>query len=163
MEIDIAKDFGEHRVKPAGSEGPAFKLPDQDGNMISLNQLTSHGMALLFMYSRNGEPGVSQELAELNEYQARFKKLGITPVGISQDDMETHKNYAEKNDISLPLLADPQNKVSEAYGTHYDSGVNARVSFIVSRDQEIVRVYADQRLRSHIKEIYTNVKETLVE
>ncbi|MBS1271584.1 MAG: putative peroxiredoxin bcp [Candidatus Marinimicrobia bacterium] len=163
MEIDIATDFGEQRVKSAGTKAPNFTLPDQHDDVVTLQQLISNGMALLFLYSRDGDPGVSEELATLNEYQERFEKLGITPVAISQDDVATHKKYTSENNITLPLLADPENEVSEAYGTHYDSGVNARVSFIISRELEIVRVYTDQRVRSHIKEIYTNVKETLVD
>ncbi|MCF7804334.1 MAG: redoxin domain-containing protein [Candidatus Marinimicrobia bacterium] len=161
--IDIAKNFNDHNVKPAGTPAPDFTLTDQNGEDVSLAHLLNRGMALLYFFSRDGAPGVSEELATLNEYRERFEDLGITPVGISEDGIETHKRYAQKNNISLTLLADPENEASEAYGTRFESGINARVSFVVSRDHEVVRVYADQRSRSHVKEVYRNVKETLAE
>lgn len=161
--MSLIEEYNEKRAKAAGTSAPTLALLDQHGTQTTLKQLLNDGMALLFFYSKDGAPGVSDELAQLNTYRERFQQLGITPVGISQDDVETHKKYAEENDLELTLLADPGNEASKAYGTWYESGVNARVSFIVSRDQEIVRVYADQRVRSHIKEMYTNAKETLVE
>ncbi|MEJ2051439.1 MAG: redoxin domain-containing protein [Calditrichota bacterium] len=76
--------YNENRVKPAGSPAPDFELPDQDGNEVSLQQLMNEGLVLLFFYSRDGDPGVSQELATLNEYYKKFRRLKIVPVdGIS--------------------------------------------------------------------------------
>ncbi len=155
--------YGESHVKAAGTLAPRFILVDQKGTSITLDQLINDGMAMLFFYSRDGHPGVSQELAELDEFYEKFRELDISPVGISADDQQTHAQYAKKHSIRLPLLADPDFEVANLYGVYNDNGNNTRVSFIVNPDQEIVRVYPFQRVRSHIKEVYTNVMETLVD
>jgi len=155
--------YNENRVQPAGSTAPDFVLPDQDGHDVSLSQLINEGLVLLYFYSRDGDPGVAEELAELNRYYKKFREFGVVPVVISSDPVERHLRYADEHEIIVPLLADPRQEVSKAYGVYNSSGINSRVSFIVSRDQEIVRVYSEQRTRSHVKEIYTNIRETLLD
>lgn len=155
--------YNENRVQPAGSAAPDFVLPDQDGHDVSLSQLTKEGLVLLYFYSGDGDPGVAGELAELNRYYRKFREYGVVPVAISSDTVERHLQYANEHEIIIPLLADPRHEASKAYGVYNSSGINSRVSFIVSQDQEIVRVYAEQRTRSHVKEIYTNIRETLLD
>lgn len=155
--------YNENRVKPAGSPAPDFELPDQDGNEVSLQQLMNEGLVLLFFYSRDGDPGVSQELATLNEYYKKFRRLKIVPVAISSDAVERHFQYANDHEIVIPLLSDADQKVSKAYGVYNSSGVNSRVSFIISQEQEIVRVYSEQRIKSHVEEMYSNIRNTLID
>ncbi len=155
--------YNEHRIKAAGTIAPEFVLPDQEGNEVSLSQLMNEGMVLLYFYSHDGHPGVAGELEDLNNHYKKFRQLGMVPVAVSSDDVATHKKYAERNDIMIPLLADPDYEIARAYGTYNSSGVNSRASFIISQDQEIVRVYTEQRMRPHIREIYGNVKETLLD
>ncbi|HKJ67504.1 MAG TPA: redoxin domain-containing protein, partial [bacterium] len=155
--------YNEHRIKAAGTFAPDFALPDQEENEVSLSQLMNEGMVLLYFYSHDGHPGVDAELKDLNASYKKFRQMGIVPVAVSSDDVATHKKYAEENDIMIPLLADPDYAVARAYGTYNSSGVNSRASFIISSDQEIVRVYTEQRMRPHVRELYVNVKETLLD
>ncbi len=155
--------YNEHRVNAAGTKAPDFVMLDQDGNQVSLSQLMNEGMVLLFFYSKDGDPGVSQELEELNKFYKKFRELDIVPVAVSSDEVSTHKKYAEKHQLIVPLLADPDYKVSKAYGVYNTSGINSRVTFIISQDQEIVRVYTEQRMRLYIKDLYNNVRETLLD
>lgn len=163
MSMALMDVYNEHRIKAAGTFAPDFVLPDQEGNEVSLSQLMHEGMVLLYFYSHDGHPGVAAELEDLNNYYKKFRQVGIVPVALSSDDVATHKKYAEQNDIMIPLLADPDYETARAYGTYNSSGVNSRASFIISQDQEIVRVYSEQRVRPHIREIYVNVKETLLD
>lgn len=155
--------YNETRVIAAGTQAPRFMLPAQDGQSVTLDQLINDRMALLFFYSKNGHPGVSQELGELNEYYNKFREVSVNPVAISSDDDDSHRQYANKHKFEIPLLADPTYEVAKYYGVWNSNGNNSRVTFIISKEQEIVRVYADQRIRSHVKEVYTNIVETLVE
>ena len=155
--------YGEYHIKAAGTLAPRFILRDQEGTSITLDQLINDGMALLFFYSRDGHPGVSKELAELDEFYGKFREFNISPVAISSDDEKTHSRFAKKHDFTLPLLADPDFEVAKQYGVWNENGNNTRVTFLINQDQEIVRVYPFRRLRSHVKELYTNVMETLVD
>jgi len=153
----------EFTLKPAGELAPPFRLPDQEGNTASLEQLTSSGLAMLYFYSQDGAPGVTEEVLELDAYRERFAKLGITPVAISNDDQEIHKTFAETHHLSVRLLADPDYAVAREYGVYNKSGVNSRVTFLIDQDREIVRVYPSRRMRPHIREIYQNIRETMLE
>ncbi|MEJ2051440.1 MAG: redoxin domain-containing protein [Calditrichota bacterium] len=61
------------------------------------------------------------------------------------------------------MLSDADQKVSKAYGVYNSSGVNSRVSFIISQEKEIVRVYSEQRIKSHVEEMYSNIRNTLID
>ncbi len=153
----------EFTIKPAGEMAPDFSLQDQSGKKVSLRSLLSGGMALLFFYSRDGAPGVSAELEELDTYRDKFGEMDIQVAAISSDDPETHEAYAKAQDLSIRLLADPEYSAAKSYGIYNKSGENSRVTFIVAQDGEIVRVFPSRRMRSHIFEVYENVRETLIE
>lgn len=161
--MNYMSTIDEFTIKPAGELAPDFSLKDQHGESVSLRKLLSEGMALLYFYSSDGAPGVSSEVQELNDYRDKFGEFDISIAAISNDDQETHQSFAEDRSLTIRLLADPDYSVAKAYGVYNESGVNSRVTFIVAQDGEIVRVFPSQRMRSHIMEVYENVRETLIE
>jgi len=155
--MSLMQEYNETRLKAAGEKAPSFVLHDQNGHKVTLNQLIADGYAILYFYSHDGAPGLEEELQELNEYQTKFQEMGGYVAAISQDDVKTHKTYSDKNNLSLTLLADPDQSVANQYGVKSTSGVNVRATFVVEQNQEIVRIFSSRRSRSHIEDIYTNL------
>jgi len=160
--MSLMQEYNETRLKAAGEKAPSFVLHDQKGHKVTLNQLISDGYAILYFYSHDGAPGLEEELLELNEYQEKFQKMGGRVAAISQDTVETHKSYADKQNLSLTLLADPDQEVADQYGVKSTSGINVRATFVVDQHQEIVRIFSSRRSRSHIEDIYMNLSRPSV-
>ncbi len=71
---------------------------------------------------------------------AEFTSAGAQVLGISMDDLDTQKKFADSLKLPFPLLADPQGKVASAYGVRNDAGYASRVTFVIGKDGKIVKV-----------------------
>ena len=160
--MSLMYEYNEQRLKAAGEPAPEFNLPDQHGDRVTLKKLLSDGLAILYFYSHDGAPGMTDELHDLNSYREKFKSLGAKVAAISTDDAESHASYAAENEISIPLLADPDQEISRQYGVVSEAGVNRRTTFVINRDREIIRVFASRRMTNHIEEVYHNLKRPSV-
>jgi len=159
--VDI-EPINESHVLSAGLPAPSFSLQNFDGNEISLASLLHGGLVLLYFCTHVGDPGVTDEIRQLTEYQSRFSKLGITPAIISKDSPSVHQKFAKKFNTGLYMLTDNDFRTSQLYGVHNASGLNSRVAFILSKDGEVVRVFDAVRMRPFFGEIYQNIRQTIV-
>jgi peroxiredoxin len=62
-----------------------------------------------------------------------FSSLGATVWGISPQDQETHRSFAERQSLSVPLLSDIDKKVGSAYGVLGPLGFYRRSVFVINR------------------------------
>ena len=78
-------------------------------------------------------------MAGFRDRIAEFNTAGAQVLGISKDDLETQKKFAESLKLPFPLLADPEGKVAKAYGV--DKGeYAARVTFVIDKDGKVKQV-----------------------
>jgi peroxiredoxin Q/BCP len=98
-----------------GSPAPEFELPDQTGQLHSLEDYRSQWVVLYF-YPKDDTPGCTTEACEFRDNIFAFRDLNAQILGVSLDDIDSHKEFAEKYDLPFPLLADIEGKTSSAYG-----------------------------------------------
>jgi peroxiredoxin len=78
-------------------------------------------------------------MAAFRDQIAEFKAADAQVLGISMDDLDTQKRFAESLKLPFPLLADPQGTVAKAYGVAGDGYAN-RVTFVIGKDGKVIRV-----------------------
>lgn len=118
---------------PAGAEAPAFTLPDQDGNEVSLSDFADRTVVLAF-YPADFSPVCTDQLSLYEEVLDQFQSREATLLGISVDGAFCHKAFQERLGVTIPLLADfhPKGDVARAYGVwSEDFGMAARALVIV--------------------------------
>ena len=93
---------------------PDFTLPDADGNNWTLSEHKGKPVVLLF-YSGDNTPVCTAQLCSVRDHWSEYQATGAEVVGISTDTVESHKGFAEKNQLPLRLLSDADRKVSEMY------------------------------------------------
>jgi thioredoxin-dependent peroxiredoxin len=98
-----------------GSPAPAFNLTDQDGQAHSLKEYAGHWLVMYF-YPKDETPGCTTEACELRDNIFAYKKMGVSVVGVSVDDVESHKKFAEHHHLPFPLLADASKATARDYG-----------------------------------------------
>lgn len=109
----------------AGGRAPAFRLPDQDGNEVRLSDLKGETVVLYF-YPRADTPGCTTQACGVRDRGADYEKAGARVIGVSPDEVEAVKKFADKFDLDFTLLADADHAVAEKYGTWVEKSMYGR-------------------------------------
>ena len=131
-----------------GSPAPDFRLPDQDGNKVSLADFRGRTVVLVF-YPADFSPVCTDQLSVYQ--QALLPKLpeGTRVLGISVDSAFCHRAFREHLNTSIPLLADfhPKGEVAKAYGVWSEEyGVASRSLVMVGPDGVVQWSYSSPPL-----------------
>jgi peroxiredoxin Q/BCP len=143
-----------------GSDAPAFKLPDQNGEWHALEDYRGQWLALYF-YPRDDTPGCTTEACNFRDNIYAFKAIGAAVVGISVDDVESHKEFSDKYKLPFTILADENSETAKSYGVLKDYKLvklASRQSFLIDPDGKIVKHYADVDPDKHTDEVLTDLK-----
>src|SRR3954451_4660461 len=99
----------------AGDKFPDFKLQNQDGKTKSLNDYAGKWL-VLYVYPKDDTPGCTIQGKSFTATKDSFEKAGIKVVGLSADDVASHKNFCNKFSLPIDLLADPQATLLKSAG-----------------------------------------------
>lgn len=98
-----------------GEKAPDFRAKNQNGEEISLADLSGKNVVLYF-YPKDDTPGCTTEGMEFSAYKEKFEEQNTVVLGISKDSVESHKKFCDKYKFSIDLLSDEDGTVVEAYG-----------------------------------------------
>lgn len=98
-----------------GGKAPAFKLADQEGNMVELKDYLGQKVALFF-YPKDNTPTCTTQACNMRDNISLLAKNGIKVLGISVDDLKSHQKFGTKFALNYPILSDIDKKVVEKYG-----------------------------------------------
>lgn len=144
-----------------GQPAPAFKLQDQDGKWHSLADYSGKWVAIYF-YPKDDTPGCTTQACSFRDNIFAFNKEGAVILGISVDDVESHKKFAEKHGLPFTLLADADKAVSKSYGvlkTYMGVMEMARRdTFIVDPQGRIAKHYESVDPEGHSKVVLDDIK-----
>ena len=149
----------------AGDQAPAFTLPDQDGNPVSLRDFAGAPVVVYF-YPVDDTPGCTKEACQFNENLAAFSRSGATVVGISPDSPAKHVKFREKYGLQLPLLSDPGHEVMGAYGawgekTMYGKKTvgTIRSTFLVDGTGTIAKAWYGVKADGHAAKVLAELEQ----
>lgn len=145
----------------AGELAPAFDLLDQNGRRQRLEEYRGQWLVLYF-YPKDDTPGCTTEACQFRDDYYRLKALDAVVIGVSLDDVASHKAFADKYHLPFPLLADSEKKLSEAYEVLTGFGpfrFARRQSFIIDPQGRIARHYARVSARHHAGEIIRDLQK----
>jgi peroxiredoxin Q/BCP len=127
-----------------GNPFPQFSLPNQDGRTMTLGDFKGHWLVVYF-YPKDDTPGCTIQGKSFTAAKNHFDESGIKVVGVSQDDAQSHKNFCNKFNFTIDLLADPGASLMKACGigqTEYKGTMYwDRTSFVVDPQGTIRKVY----------------------
>jgi len=144
---------------PAGAPAPAFELPDQQGEIRRLDDYGGKWLVLYF-YPKDNTPGCTTQACEFRDNIFAFRRLGAEIVGISLDDVDTHRAFAAEHGLPFTLLADEGGVVAERYGVLRNFGVvklASRQTFLISPDGLVARHYEKVDVNQHSEEVLRDI------
>jgi peroxiredoxin len=120
----------------AGAQAPDFKLRDQDGLDVTLEDLKGQTSLLVF-YPLDFSPVCTDQLSIYQELLSDFESRGVKLYGVSVDSAFCHKAFHDNLNLTFPLLADfePKGATAKAYGVYDDEwGTSRRALFLIGPD-----------------------------
>lgn len=145
-----------------GQKAPAFSGKDQNENKITLSDFKGQKLTLYF-YPEDDTPTCTIQACNLRDNFSILKQQGITIVGISPDNVVSHKKFEKKHALPFALIADPEHKILEKYGVWGEKqmfgnkymGVH-RTTFLIDEKGIIKKIFLRPKNANHAEEIIKN-------
>ncbi|MEE8178874.1 MAG: thioredoxin-dependent thiol peroxidase [Nitrosopumilaceae archaeon] len=142
-----------------GDSVPKFELLDSEGKSVKSSDLKGKKYVIYF-YPKDFTPGCTTEADEFSKDYNKFKKVGIEIVGISKDDVESHKKFCQKMKIPYILLADTGTDVAKKFGVWGKKKFMGkeymgiiRSTFLVDEKGKIFKAFPKVKPAGHAKEV----------
>ncbi len=90
-----------------------------------------------------------------------FETAGAVVLGVSVDDVESHKEFQQEHNLNFTLLADSDKEVTKMYGVLGTLGLARRITFVIDREGIIRKIYPDVDVSVHSEEVLAVVKSLL--
>ncbi len=142
-----------------GEAAPAFTLPNEAGEPVSLSDFRGRPVVLYF-YPKDDTPGCTTQACGIRDAYGEFERAGAVVLGVSPDDERRHVKFKEKYGLPFTLLADTKHEVADRYGVWREKryrgrtymGV-ARTTFVVAPDGTVARVLHDVKPATHADDV----------
>ena len=140
-----------------GSQAPSFELPDQQERMRSLDDQRGRWVVLYF-YPKDDTPGCTCQATEFTSLLMRFEDLNAVVWGVSEDSPASHRRFADKHDLQITLLSDPDHEVMRAYDAWMDypgrqGGRAIRTTFLIGPEGTIRRHWPEVIPTGHAERV----------
>ncbi len=150
-----------------GQAAPDFQLLDGAGKTVSLSSLKGKNIVLYF-YPKDNTPGCTKEACAFRDDSADYQSLNTVVIGVSRDSAESHAKFADKYDLTYPLLADIEGKVTETYGVLQEKNMYGKKSmgivrstFVIDKEGVVRKVYPKVSVDGHSEAVKTFIKDNL--
>jgi peroxiredoxin Q/BCP len=149
-----------------GKPAPEFTLPSTTGENISLKQFKGKKTVVLYFYPKDETPGCTREACDFRDLNAEFEKHNTVILGVSNDGMESHQHFREKQRLPFPLLSDEDTTVSKMYGVYKQKNLYGkksmgieRTTFVIDRTGRIAQIYPKVKVEGHVADLLEFVRE----
>jgi peroxiredoxin Q/BCP len=142
-----------------GDAVPDFCLPNQDEEEICLRDIKGRWIVLYF-YPKDNTPGCTTEACDFTVALPDFEGLDAIVLGVSPDSPKKHRNFIEKKELKITLLADEEKELCSTfgvwqlkknYGREYMGVV--RSTFIIDPDGKIAAKWEKVKVKGHVEEV----------
>lgn len=147
-----------------GDTAPAFTLPDSDGNKVSLSDFRGQHV-IVYFYPAAGTPGCTTEACDFRDNLAELNNAGYQILGISPDTPDKLAEFATNENLTFPLLADPEKTTLQAWGAfgeknNYGKVVQGviRSTFVVAPDGTIAKAAYNVQATGHVARLIRDLE-----
>ncbi len=139
-------------------KAPNFLLFDQNNNKIELYKLKSN--LVLFFILKITLLVCTKEAISFSKYKNKINSLGYHIYGISKDSIKKHQNFIEKQNLTIDLLSDEDQKTCENYGVWVEKSMYGRKYFgierttlLINKESLITKIWNKVKVNNHVEEV----------
>ena len=144
---------------------PAFSMPDQNGDKVSLDDYRGKQNVVLYFYPRDDTPGCTIEANQFTALIDKFAAADTRVFGVSKDSCESHRQFIGKFGLKVGLLADTDGQLCDAYGVWQEKEKNGvkkmgivRSTFIIDKAGQLVDVEYGVTPEGHAQAVLDKVR-----
>ena len=146
-----------------GEIAPDFVATNENGETIRLTDLKGK-ITVLYFYPKDDTPGCTKEACDFRDKSSQITDKNTQIIGVSPDNMESHKKFKDKYNLQYTLICDEQNEISrkydvyklkKMYGKEY-MGIE-RSTFIIDESLRIQKIFRKVKVENHINEIISKL------
>lgn len=148
-----------------GAKAPAFSLPSDRGETVSLKDFLGRQVVLYF-YPKDDTSGCTTQACEFRDSWRAVQAAGAVVLGVSPDGVDSHRKFKAKYDLPFPLLADEDHAVAEKYGVWGEKSMYGRTyfgilrtTFLIGETGRIRRIFEKVTPRGHAAEVLAALAE----
>jgi thioredoxin-dependent peroxiredoxin len=144
-----------------GNPFPSFSLPNQNGEIVKLSDFAGEWLVVYF-YPKDDTPGCTIQGKSFTATKSDFDDAGISVVGVSQDDVDSHKSFCDKFGFTIDLLADTNAELLNACGVGQSEYKGTlywdRTSFVIDPSGVVRKVYEKVSPQGHEQVLLDDIK-----
>lgn len=139
-----------------GDPAPEVSAPNQHGQTVSPD---FENVTVVYFYVEDGTPGCETQTEQFEREADVYGEAGVSVYGVSTDDVESHREFADTQGIAFDLLADPDGELCNAFDVERDHGGRAERTTFVIDDGEIIRTYERVKPDGHARDLLFELYE----
>ncbi len=146
-----------------GDAAPDFTLTgvDADGGEIQIRLSDLRGdPVVLYFYPKDDTSGCTTQACGIRDEWTAFQDTGAVVLGVSPDDVESHRKFSSKYDLPFILLADPDHEVAERYGVWKEKSMYGRKywgversTFVIDETGQLQHIFRRVRPKQHAEQV----------
>jgi thioredoxin-dependent peroxiredoxin len=142
-----------------GSKAPDFQLSSQEGTQVSLKDFRGKWVVLYF-YPKDMTKGCTIEAHNFQRDLAQYDSKNVVILGVSEDSVDSHKEFCTKESLTFKLLADPEHKVAPMYGSLPEGApVAQRNTFVIDPKGVVRKVFLKVNPTTHSEDLLAALGE----
>jgi peroxiredoxin Q/BCP len=157
----IKSQKGNNMPAETGKRFPDFSLQNQDGKNVKLGDFAGKWL-VVYVYPKDDTPGCTIQGKSFTATKQEFDDAGIAVVGVSADDVASHKDFCNKFAFSIDLLADPNHELLDAAGVGQSEYKGTmywdRTSFVIDPQGTLRKVYLKVNPEGHERVLLNDIK-----
>jgi peroxiredoxin Q/BCP len=158
-ELIIRKDY--NMAVETGKRFVDFNLQNQDGKAVKLDDFAGKWL-VLYVYPKDDTPGCTIQGKSFTATKQEFDDANIAVVGVSADDVASHKEFCNKFSFTIDLLADPSHELLDAAGVGQSDYKGTmywnRTSFVIDPSGTLRKVYEKVNPEGHERVLLDDIK-----
>jgi peroxiredoxin Q/BCP len=128
-----------------GDRAPDFTALTYDGRTVRLADFLGQRALVLFFYPKDGTPVCTQEACAFRDSYEQFAAAGAEVIGVSSDSEASHREFAQRHQLSFPLISDADGALRKAFAVPKTLGIfPGRVTYVIDQQGIIRRIYSAQ-------------------
>lgn len=146
-----------------GDRAPAISAPDENGELITLEEFRGKKVVLYF-YPKDNTPGCTAEACDLRDNYSKFIEDGFEIIGVSADSQESHMKFKAKYDLPFRLISDEDHSVLKAYDAWGEKKMYGkaymgvlRKTFIIDEEGFVEKIIEKVKTKEHSKQIFAEL------
>jgi peroxiredoxin Q/BCP len=146
-------------VLAEGAAAPAFRLPRDGGDSVSLSDFAGQKL-VVFFYPRADTPGCTREAIDFTRLKSDFAAAQTAVLGVSADPVKAQEAFRNKHQLAIPLISDERHEMLEAYGAWGEKSLYGRTfmgiirtTVLIGADGRLVRVWRNVRVDGHAEAV----------